>query len=99
MTTYEQRALEHLDEAIEAREDLAVAYAFKPRDYDLVGRLKADERFHLGAAQVYAALAAAEATSTLASVAVIGPEAPSPASGPLLREVERQIHHYSRSAE
>lgn len=63
------RAQDHLADAVEAHDQLASAFAFKPRDYDLIGRLKSAERFHLGAAQVYAALAAAEATSTLATAA------------------------------
>ena len=58
MNDYEQRAHHHLDAAITAHDELRAAHAFQPRDFDLIGRLKADERFHLGVAQVYAALAA-----------------------------------------
>lgn len=61
MTTHRSKALGHLADAIEAHEQLTAAHAFQPRDFDLVGRLKSAERFHLGVAQVYATLAAAEA--------------------------------------
>ncbi len=60
MTTYEQRALENLEYAQGARADLRRAYAFQPLDYELIGRLKADQRYHLDVAQVYAGLAAAQ---------------------------------------
>ena len=66
MTTHEERALEHLAEGLDAREHLRIAYCYKPLNFELIGRLKADQRFHLDVAQVYASLAAAEATSTLA---------------------------------
>lgn len=69
MTSYEQRALEHLEDAQELHDGLRSAFAFKPRDYDAIGRLKADERFHLSVAQVYASLAVVEAYSTHESAA------------------------------
>ena len=75
MTTYETWAIEQLDEALEARQQLRAAYSFKPLDFELIGRLKADQRFHLDVAQVYAALAAAHAPA---------PGATSPAPGAFL---------------
>lgn len=64
MTTHESKALAHLADAIEAHEQLTAAHAFQPRDFDLIGRLKAAERFNLGAAQVYATLAVVDAPRT-----------------------------------
>lgn len=65
MTTDRQRAQEHLADAIEAHEQLLTAYAFQPRDFGLIGRLKGAERFHLGAAQVYATLAVGEVPTSV----------------------------------
>lgn len=64
MTTDKQRAMAHLADAIDAHDQLTAAHAFKPRDFDLIGRLKSAERFHLGVAQVYATLAVADAPRT-----------------------------------
>lgn len=60
MTDFETEALEHLARAHTFRQELADAYATKPRDFDLIGALRMGVKFELETAQVYATLAATD---------------------------------------